>query len=111
VLIGPKDAELTIICWGSTAGPVLDSIKELEKMGLSVNLIRPIVLHPFPTDFFTKALKDATTTIAIEGNSEGQLAGLIRERTGVSIDFEILKYDGRPFTPDEIIEKVTEALK
>ena len=46
----------------------------------------------------------------IENNKTGQLEGLIREWTGLSIDYHLRKYDGRPFYPEEIVVKVREIL-
>jgi pyruvate/2-oxoacid:ferredoxin oxidoreductase alpha subunit len=41
----------------------------------------------------------------IENNFTGQLAGLIREQTGLAAG-NILKYDGRPFTPEIILAEL-----
>ena len=53
-----------------------------------------------------KAAK-AKSLINVEQNATGQLAGLIREYTGIEFDTSILKYDGRQITADEIIAKLT----
>lgn len=47
--------------------------------------------------------------IDIEVNAIGQLAKLF-ENHGFNISARILKYDGRPFTPDELEEKIKEVL-
>jgi 2-oxoglutarate ferredoxin oxidoreductase subunit alpha len=39
----------------------------------------------------------------VENNATGQLAHLIRAETGKEVKGKILKYDGRPFTPDYIM--------
>lgn len=44
--------------------------------------------------------------INIEQNATGQLAGLIREVTGISCTSSILKYDGRQITAEEIVDEV-----
>jgi 2-oxoglutarate ferredoxin oxidoreductase subunit alpha len=44
--------------------------------------------------------------IAIEANFTGQLASIIREKTGVVVEDKFLKYDGRPFFVEEILEYV-----
>jgi len=46
----------------------------------------------------------------VEQNASGQLAALIREHTGLKIGEKILKYDGRPFYPEEIVEGVEKSL-
>ena len=40
----------------------------------------------------------------VEQNSTAQLGQLIKEQVGFSFSEAILKYDGRPFYPNEIVE-------
>jgi 2-oxoglutarate ferredoxin oxidoreductase subunit alpha len=40
----------------------------------------------------------------------GQLAGIIREKTGIQIEDLILKYNGRPMTSDEVYLAIKNAL-
>ena len=42
----------------------------------------------------------------IENNATGQLAHLIRAETGKKASGNVLKYDGRPFTPEYIIAEM-----
>jgi pyruvate/2-oxoacid:ferredoxin oxidoreductase alpha subunit len=37
-------------------------------------------------------------------------SGLIKEHTGIGIKHNLLKYDGRPFCPEEIITKIKKML-
>lgn len=45
-------------------------------------------------------------TVAVEQNFTSQLARLIRMCTGRSLDGAINKYDGRPFSPEEIVAQL-----
>ena len=63
-------------------------------------------LWPFPSQGVAAALKKAGKNIIIEGNATGQLAALIRRETGQKVDGTVLKYDGRPFSPQEIADRV-----
>ena len=45
----------------------------------------------------------------MEQNATGQLAGLIREYTGIQCQASILKYDGRQLSGEEIAARVKEA--
>jgi 2-oxoglutarate ferredoxin oxidoreductase subunit alpha len=47
-------------------------------------------------------LEAAKKVIDVEGNYLGQLAGIIKEQTGVSADHYLLKYTGRPMTTTEV---------
>lgn len=107
---GDVDAPLTILAFGSTKLPVLEALKWLKKENISVNFLQVVTIHPFPADMVSNVIKKAKKTLVIEGNKTGQLEGLIRERTGLSIDHSFLKYDGRPFYPEEIVAKVKELL-
>jgi 2-oxoglutarate ferredoxin oxidoreductase subunit alpha len=60
---------------------------------------------PFPAANTTELLSKSKRIIDVEQNSTGQLAALIREHTGIEIKEKILKYDGRPFFPEEIAER------
>lgn len=106
MVYGDAEAEFTFITWGSTRGPVLDAIKLLQAKGKKAKLIHFAWLYPFPSEEAMKLLSPATRLIDVEQNATGQLAALIREHTGILIKEKILKYDGRPFFPEEIVEKV-----
>lgn len=100
------NAILTIVSFGSTKMPILEAIKILKEQGVNVNFLKVSYLYPFPFSAVTKALQSAKKTLVIENNKTGQFEGLIREHTGLSIDHNFRKYDGRPFYPEEIVEKV-----
>jgi 2-oxoglutarate ferredoxin oxidoreductase subunit alpha len=104
---GDADAELTFVTWGSTRGPVLDAVKILQAKGKKAKLVHFSWVYPFPAEEALKVLSPATRLIDVEQNATGQMAALIREHTGILIKEKILKYDGRPFFPEEIVEKVT----
>ncbi|MBI2852387.1 MAG: 2-oxoacid:acceptor oxidoreductase subunit alpha [Chloroflexi bacterium] len=103
---GPHTAETTLIGWGSNYGAIREAIDILSKEGTKVNALHLSELWPFPADAMTDALKTCQTTYVVENNAAGQLAHLIRAETGFSVSGRILKYDGRPFTPAIIADKV-----
>lgn len=109
-LHGPQDADLTIVSWGSTKGPILDALPQLQAGGKSVNYLQLRLLRPFPGEEIAKILGRAKTLVDIEANYSGQMAGLIREMTGIHIPHLVVKYDGRPFSQNEIAEGVEKAL-
>jgi 2-oxoglutarate ferredoxin oxidoreductase subunit alpha len=105
---GPEDAEITLVGWGSTYGPIHEARRRLEADGLSVNHLHYHDMWPFPTRRTEEVLGRARRIIGIENNFTGQLALIIRMLTGIHIEEKILKYDGRPFADDEIASKVRE---
>jgi 2-oxoglutarate ferredoxin oxidoreductase subunit alpha len=122
---GPREAELTFICWGSTYGALREAVDRLNEKqpGPSTlrlrsgqaslrtgwaNMLHFSELYPFPLEATEAALKQTKRTIMVEGNATGQLETLLRACTGWSVDGAIRKYDGRAFTSEYILAHVSE---
>ncbi|MBI3980911.1 2-oxoacid:acceptor oxidoreductase subunit alpha [Candidatus Microgenomates bacterium] len=104
---GEKNANLTLVGWGSTKQAVLEALKNINSSGkITARYLHFPCLSPFPVENTQKLLAKTSTIINVEGNSQGQLAMLIREKTGIEITDNVLKYDGRQFYPEEIISAV-----
>lgn len=109
---GPEDAEVTFVGWGSTKGPILDAMEILEQEdGLRANFLQVRLLRPFPVEEVTRILGRAKRTICIEENYSGQLADLIRQETGIAVQQRVVKFDGRPFSEEELVEALRVALR
>lgn len=107
-LFGGIEAELTIVSWGSNKGVILQAIEDFKG---KVNFLHITHISPFPTSEVAEILDKAKHILDIECNFTGQLAEIIKEKTGIEIENKLLKYDGRPFYKDEIIEKIESILK
>jgi len=105
---GDPAAENAILFWGSGKTVLLEAAKYFEK---PARLIQVIWMEPFDADRIIGALSGATNIIDFEYNHNGQLAGLLREQTGIVPSQAILRYDSKPFTPLELAEVVNEYLK
>ena len=103
---GPEQADLTLVCWGSSYGPCREAVDMLNSDGGSANLVHFVDLWPFPEDEAARMLKACRHTVAVEQNYTSQLARLIRMCTGLSVDQTINKYDGRPFSPEDIVAEL-----
>ncbi len=99
-----QEGRVGIIFWGSTKGVAIEATKNLD-----VKLIQPIILQPFPKKSFIKELEGVEKIICVETNSTGQLSSVLREQ-GVVVDDVILKYDGRPFTVEELEGEIIKRL-
>ena len=110
-LHGPKEAQDTIVGWGSTKGPILGALKLLEGERIEARFLQLTYLSPFPSEFVKEILEKSRKVIIVENNRTGQLAGLIREKSGMDIESKVLKYDGRPFFPRELGERLKKVLK
>jgi len=110
-LWGPDNADLTVISWGSTQGPVREAIMNLEESdGLSVNSLEYAYLFPFHGEETLDLLRGAKKTLAVEGNYTGQLTRLLTAETAYKPDAFFGKYDGEPFYPSEISAKIREVM-
>ena len=110
-LHGPSSAPVTLVGWGSTKGAILDGMEDLRVDGTETNFLQIRYVNPFPTEFVQKILSNSRRTVAIENNYSGQMAGLIRERTGIELDHKVLKFDGRPFSQNEVYEGVKDIVR
>jgi 2-oxoglutarate ferredoxin oxidoreductase subunit alpha len=107
-IYGDKDSDTAIIFWGSTKGPVLEAAKYLDK---TVKLIQILWAEPFDSHRLKNELKGVKNIINIECNHNAQMAALIREKTGIEMNHNILKYDARPFDPIELVGEINTILK
>ena len=101
---GTLSAGTAVICWGSVREACSEVCSEL-----GLRMVQPVVLSPFPYDRCREALSGVRTLIAVEENSTGQLAALLKAH-GIAADTCILRDDGRPITPDYLASRLQEAL-
>lgn len=90
-----------IIFAGSPKGAILDALLDLP--GTAALQIK--YLEPFPTKEVKSAIKRVKRITTVESNATGLLSQIIAEKTGYFSD-KILKYDGRPFTAEEVALRV-----
>jgi len=101
---GDPDASTTIVSWGSPKGAILESMERLRQEGYKLNFIQVRMPHPLPKEYLIETLRKAQTKIMVEGNYTAQLGGIIAEQTGISMDYFVLKWNGRPMSRDEVYE-------
>jgi 2-oxoglutarate ferredoxin oxidoreductase subunit alpha len=105
------NSDIVITSWGSTKGAILDTLDELNKEGIKIKFVQIKLLNPFPQQLLKKLLRSAKTIINIEMNYSSQLAKLIKQNLQRDIDYEIVKYNGRPISCDEIYKVIKEIVK
>jgi 2-oxoglutarate ferredoxin oxidoreductase subunit alpha len=109
-LSGPRDADVTLIGWGSTNGVIEEACEILNEEGISANQLQIRWLVPLHGETILEILKDSRHTIIVENNYSGQFARYLRSETSFVPDGHIRKYDGEPFMPHHIVEAVKEQL-
>jgi 2-oxoglutarate ferredoxin oxidoreductase subunit alpha len=109
-IIGPANADVTLIGWGSTYGVIDEACELLRDQGITANYLPIRWLVPLHGDAILDLLKDAKHTIIVENNYSGQFARYLRSETSFVPNGHIRKYDGEPFMPHHIVEAVKEQL-
>jgi 2-oxoglutarate ferredoxin oxidoreductase subunit alpha len=104
ITAGDGEAETALLCWGSNIGVCSEVAGEA-----GLKMIQPLVLSPFPVQAFIDALQNVSTLVAVEDNLTGQLTRLV-EGFGFCVDETILRYDGRPFSLEELRARVEEVV-
>ena len=101
-----QNPKYNLIGWGSTLGAIAEAGSQLETLGINTCVIHLDELWPFPTHAFERAVAGVAKNIVIENNATGQLETLIRAETGIAMDGNIRKYDGRAFTAEYIVNAI-----
>jgi 2-oxoglutarate ferredoxin oxidoreductase subunit alpha len=109
-LYGPQDAELTLVCWGSSLGPTLEAMERLNDNGVRTNLLQFIDIHPLDWESVADILANCRRWVSVEGNYSAQLSRWIRMNTGLKPAGTVTRYDGRPLNPVYIVEQLQSLL-
>jgi 2-oxoglutarate ferredoxin oxidoreductase subunit alpha len=107
---GDRNAKNLIVSWGSPKGAILEAIRKLTDEGFSLGFMQVRMVHPLPKEHIANMLQGAQKIIDVEMNYSGQLGGIIREKTGISMNFYILKWNGRPMTTTEVYDAIKRIL-
>ena len=98
------NSQITFISFGSTKGQIKEAKPKLKKENIPINMLNLSWLWPFPKEQVRQAIKSSQNVIVVEGNSQGQLADLITQETGIIIKNRLNRYDGRPFYVEDIVD-------
>lgn len=105
-LYGDADAETLLVCWGSTLGAAREAAAKRNQEGKETAVLHFSQVYPLNPETFLDTLQQAKRTVCVEGNSTGQFAALLRQETGFVFAQQVLRYDGLPFTPRYILERL-----
>ena len=100
---GPEEGELLLVSWGGTYGAVRSAVAAARRQGRSVAHAHLRYLNPFPSN-----LRDVLSLyrqVVVPELNGGQLAFLLRGRYALNIQ-SFSKVHGRPFTINEIAQKI-----
>jgi len=101
VIHGPKDHSRLIISWGSNYNTIVEALSIINDGKTALAHFSQV--YPLHKD--TAAILSRPGELVIfEQNETGQFADLIKLETGIDIKKRILKYNGMPFSVEEIIK-------
>ncbi len=97
-------ARIILVGFGSTYGALREAVERLGRKDIGLAHLPQI--WPFPSKEMLSIAEKAEKIITVENNATAQLAGLIRRETLIKTGPSILKYDGRPFDIDLLMDKI-----
>ncbi|AWB27592.1 2-oxoacid:acceptor oxidoreductase subunit alpha [Halococcoides cellulosivorans] len=105
---GPADADYGVITWGSQQGTVFEAVDRLNADGQSVAALGVSQIKPFPAPEIEAFIEGVDEVVVVEMNASGQFKGLVQKELGAYGEklSSLLKYNGNPFEPREIVEAV-----
>jgi 2-oxoglutarate ferredoxin oxidoreductase subunit alpha len=101
---GPAEAPVILAGWGSTYGVLREVVDRLEGQA---RLVHFCDLWPFPAEAAAEAVRGGRL-VTVENNYTGQFKRLLQSETCIGVDHTILRYDGRPFSPEDILAGLKE---
>ena len=103
---GPEDADYGILVWGSHQDTVFEAVDRLNDDGHSVKALGVSDMMPYPVEEVSQWLESVDEALVVEMNASAQFRGLTQKeigRFGPKLS-SLLKYNGNPFEPAEIVE-------
>ena len=101
---GPDEASIVLVGWGSTYGVLREAVDRLDG---GARLVHFRDLWPFPVEAAKEALQGGKL-VTVENNYTGQFRRLLQSETCIQVDHMISRYDGRPFSPEDILAGLKE---
>ncbi|WP_456393412.1 2-oxoglutarate synthase subunit alpha [Nitratifractor sp.] len=101
------DADILLIGYGSASLAIREAIDRLREQGIKAGMFRPITLWPSPEERLFELGQKFDKVLSIELN-QGQYLEEIQRAMGRKDIQKLTKTNGRPFSPQDIIDKVKE---
>ena len=108
---GPEKAELGIVCWGSSKGPVQEAVRQANDSGASVAAFVPQMMYPFPKKDFEKFLSQVDRLLVIELSYTAQFYKYLRTFLELPEKTHVFKRSGgKELTVAEVLAAMGKAL-
>ncbi len=98
---GDEDSENVIFTYGSTTMSVLEAMRTGD---IHAKVVQPRYLEPLPIWELEKY--NDHRVVVVEQSVSGQFATLLRDKINIRPKAVIKRYDGRPFDPEGLADKI-----
>ncbi|KOO49221.1 2-oxoacid:acceptor oxidoreductase subunit alpha [Viridibacillus arvi] len=106
-----EEADVLLVGFNSTKGAIEEIQPMLNEEGIKTNHAHIRLIHPFPAVEMKELIDNAKKVIVVENNATGQLANVMKMNIGAHDKIiSLVKYDGTPFLPKELLGRVKELL-
>lgn len=110
VVLGDDDAEVGIITWGSTLGPVIEAVERIRANGTKISAIAPRMVWPLPDHQLKDWIESKRRIVVAEVNYSGHFMSLLAARYGKEKFVPARSYTGDPFEVDDIVRAAEEVV-
>lgn len=108
-VIGEKEGDLLVVSWGGTFGQTLMAVKAMQAQGHKVSLAHFKYISPLPKNT-PEIFKNFKKIVVCELNN-GQFVNYLRMTYPQYTYEQYNKYQGLPFTTQELTEKFNQIIK
>ena len=105
------DAEMMIFSFGVSARAALSAVKIAREEGIKVGLFQPLTIWPFPKKALQERFKRIKKVLTVEMNMGQMKYEIERVSTDDVKKDTLLRSNGIPFTPQEIVNSIKEFSK
>ncbi|HYU21463.1 MAG TPA: 2-oxoacid:acceptor oxidoreductase subunit alpha [Chloroflexota bacterium] len=102
---GDEDADVGVLCWGSTWGVVVEAIDVARQKGLKVAALAPRMLWPLPDHQIKPFLESKRIVLVPETNYSGQFAQLVRARYLRDVT-PVNEFTGAAFKVSQLLDEI-----
>jgi 2-oxoglutarate ferredoxin oxidoreductase subunit alpha len=106
-LYGERVAKYTFVGWGSSKNVMLDIIDYYAKSDITVNYLHYDYVWPVKTEKLIELFDSNENVFLIESNYQGQLGQHLEAASNRKFKDKLLKYDGRPFYFEDLINFIS----
>ena len=97
---GRKNPEIVFVGYGSVGNTVRDILDQYPNVGY----LHYQYVYPLKYQKILELYEQGRRIVLVENNQTGEFGKLIKQESGIEIPEKLLKYDGRPFFVEDILD-------